>query len=306
VSRQTIILPFGTPGSASEAEIYLLREDVRNAAAEAALAVSEDAGGNVIVSGVPESLSIEWTLLWRYQGQSGAERVTDPPSPPGIVVAIDEPGLDAEDIGHLFYAAGVELAAAPAVAPVLPFGYWLTGLPQLTSPGTIDYFASYGAIRQVARYRSGYTATDSALLMATLIDARLDQAAALAAVLAPTATFVKGGRNRKAWEPEAGSRTYLRGYERRATGPSPLSAGEHTVSAITGLIVIQIFLELETSDTLALQLADTMRPAFFTGDDGLEFEEGWSFRNLGRPPDSAHWMASCHFPYRYLVVGEGT
>lgn len=125
------------------------------------------------------------------------------------------------------------------------------------------------------------------------VENRIIAAYGLALEIIPDLELQVGGENRQKWEVLA-EHQYLRGYYRRATARR-LSASDWALERSPGLAVVQLMITPETGDDAADMVIEAIRPAFFTSDDGLQFEE--APRDVMSRRDGSHWLDVTEFPF---------
>lgn len=129
-------------------------------------------------------------------------------------------------------------------------------------------------------------------LIQPAIFARIANAYARALTPMPTLELKLGFTNLKRWLPDSQT-SYLRGYY-KSNPETRLGGSDQQLYRTDIVIFLDVLVVLETGDDVLIAIGNAVKPAFFTGDDGLVFEQGSGRSNPREEGD--HWLATLSYP----------
>lgn len=147
---QPLVIPLATPGLVvGDFGFRFYTNGTAVPAIAAALTITELAGGDYRVNGLPDGSAGNWsTLTWEYPAGAGAAFVYPQPqqgAPPNLVLPVREAGLLAADLELALYLDGVANGAVLTATEVgSPGDYRVSGWPTTTRGSWVLVWRRYG------------------------------------------------------------------------------------------------------------------------------------------------------------------
>lgn len=157
---QPLVIPLATPGLVkADFGFRFYANGTADAATAAALTITERAGGDYAVSGLPDPVpGTPYTLTWEYPPGSGAAFIYPPAqlaAPANVIIPVRETGLVAADFAFRLYLDGATRADVLTATEVgSPGDYRVTGWPTNVRGAWVLVWERYGL-----SYSFGWTST---------------------------------------------------------------------------------------------------------------------------------------------------